>query len=248
MRPNFHNVVGTKGHTCAMTDDATGTDPTRQPGGRSWQIPVLVGALVVVIVVVVAIAVGRGSDDNGTNASSDPTTASTTSTPASPSSSDSVSTPSSASPSPSAADPTPSPIINKAAKAAIRDDFPALVPAGVPAGWTVVSASYDAAKGGTWRIDLTDPDGGDVVLVQSTATVQQLVADYLGKDGAAEGRVDLSDYGTGVWTAYGGMNTHGIAKKISDTSALVYATTQDTAVALAQELLTAEDGGHTDGG
>jgi cytoskeletal protein RodZ len=231
-----------------MTDDATGTDPTNQPGGRSWRTPLLVGALVVVIVVVVAYAVGRGNDDDGTAASSDPTTSSTTSTPSTPSTSTSPSTPPSASASPSAGDPTPSPVINRAAKAAIKDHFPALVPAGVPAGWTVVSASYDAAKGGTWRIDLTDSDGGDVVLVQSTASVQKLVADYLGADGAAEGKVDLTDYGTGVWTAYGSMDLHGIAKKISDTNALVYATTQDTAVALAEELLTAEDGGNTDGG
>src|SRR3954454_17994849 len=35
---------GTTGHTCPMTDDATGSDPTSPPP-RSWRIPVLVGAL-----------------------------------------------------------------------------------------------------------------------------------------------------------------------------------------------------------
>ena len=115
------------------------------------------------------------------------------------------------------------------------------MPAGVPAGWTVVSATYDARQGGTWRIDLIDPTGADVVLVQSKASVEDLVAEYLGKDGAAEGKVDLSGYGTGVWTAYGAMDLHGIAKKIAGTSALVYGADQDAAVTLAQELLTAED-------
>src|SRR3954453_19896394 len=89
--------------------------------------------------------------------------------PASPSTSGSASA--SASPE---ADPTPSPIVNKAVKAAIHDDFPALVPAGVPAGWTVVSAAYDG-KAHTWRIDLTDPSGGEVVLVQAEVPVEQLV-------------------------------------------------------------------------
>jgi Protein of unknown function (DUF4245) len=233
-----------------MTDDVTGTDPTRSPGGRSWRIPLLVGALVIVVVVAVAIAVGQGNDDDGTDATSDPTTASSTSTSTSPSASDSptASDPPSASASPSNGDPVPSPIINKAVKAAIKDHFPALVPAGVPYGWTVVAAAYDGTKGGTWRIDLTDPSGAEVVLVQADASVEQLVAHYLGNDATAEGKLDLSDYGTGVWTAYGAMDSHGIAKKISDTSALVYATTQDIAVELAQQLLTAEDSGNTDGG
>jgi hypothetical protein len=201
-----------------------------------------VGAAVLAIVVVVAVAVGAG-DDDGNDTSADPTTGSSSSTLTSPSASDTTS-PSgspSTSASPSASDPTPSPIIDKAVRAAMKDDFPALVPAGVPAGWTVDAAAYDEAAGGTWRIDLTDSTGAEVVLVQAKATVEELVGDYLGPDGAKEGKVDLSDYGTGVWTAYGALDKHGVAKKISGTSALVYATTQDTAVALAQELLTAED-------
>ncbi len=56
----------------------------------------------------------------------------------------------------------PSPIINKAVKAAIADGFPALVPAGVPAGWTVLSAAYAPKGGGTWTIELTDPNGAPV--------------------------------------------------------------------------------------
>jgi len=59
MRPIFNKVSGSARHTWAMTDDATGTDPTTPPA-RSWRIPALVGALVIVIVVAVAVAVGRG--------------------------------------------------------------------------------------------------------------------------------------------------------------------------------------------
>lgn len=225
-----------------MTDDATGTDPTRPTGGRSWRIPILVGALVLVIVVAVAVAVGLGNDDDdGTDLSADPTTSSTTSPSTSPSPSDSPSASPSDSATPSNGDPTPSPIINKAVKAAMEDDFPALVPSGVPAGWTVQGASYSAASGGSWEIQLTTPEGASVSLVQTTASIEELVGQYLGMDAQATGKVDLENFGTGVWKGYSSSTGAGIAKKISDTSALVYGPDQDTVVTLAQELLTAED-------
>jgi hypothetical protein len=233
-----------------MTDDATGSDPTSQPG-RSWRIPLLVAALVIVIVVAVAVAVGQGNDDDdGTDASSDPTSASTSaSTSTSPSASDSASTSDSpsVSASPSNGDPTPSPVINKAAKAAIQDDFPALVPAGVPAGWTVESATYDR-KADTWSIELTDPNGSPVRLAQSKALVDDLVAQWLGADAQAAGKVDLSDFGTGKWQAYTSMAGPGIAKALSGTSAVVFGADQDSIIEFAQELLTAEDGGTSDNG
>jgi len=233
-----------------MTDDATGTDPTSQPG-RSWRIPALVAALVVVIVVAVAVAVGQGGDDeDGTDASSDPTSASTSaSTSPSPSASDSASTSDSptVSASPSSSDPTPSPVINKAAKAAIQDDFPALVPAGVPAGWTVVSAAYDR-KADTWSIELTDANGAPVQLAQSEDSVEELVGQWLGTDAQPAGKVDLSDYGTGKWQAYTSMAGPGIAKELSGTSAVVFGADQDSIIEFAQELLTAEDGGTSDNG
>jgi hypothetical protein len=229
-----------------MTDDATGTDPTSPPG-RSWRIPALVAAGVVVIVVAVAIAVGQGDDEDGTDASAEPSTTSTPSTTPSASSSPSASDSPSPSASPSAGDPTPSPVINKAARAAIQDDFPALVPAGVPAGWTVVSAAYDR-KADTWRIDLTDPNGAPVQVSQSTDPVEDLVAQWLGADAQPAGKVDLSDFGTGKWQAYTSMAGSGIAKELSGTSALVFGTDQDSVVELAQELLTAEDAGSSDDG
>lgn len=230
-----------------MTDDATGSDPTSHPG-RSWRIPVLVGALVLVIVVAVAVAVGQGNDDeDGTDVSSDPTSTSASATP-SPSASDSP--PATASPSesasPSAGDPTPSPIINKAAKAAIQDDFPALVPSSVPAGWTVVSATYRRAGGGVWQIELTDPAGNPVSLRQSTDTIDVQLEQLPVVEGA--GTVDLSDYGTGTWKAYAGTGIAVLAKKLSGTSAVVVGPDQDTVVTLVQELLTAEDSGSSDDG
>jgi cytoskeletal protein RodZ len=227
-----------------MTDDSTTSSPTNAPGGRSWRVPLLAGALVLVIVVVVALVVGNGDDEGDNDAASSDPTASTPAT-ESPSASDSPSATDpteSASPTPSTTgDPTLSPIITKAVKAAMADDFPALVPSGVPSGWTVTSAAYQPKRGGTWRIDLTDPTGAAVVLVQATGSVEDVVHGNLGMDTQQTGKVNLSDYGTGTWTVWQNSSSYGIAKLVSSTGALVYGPGQDTVVTLAQELLTAED-------
>jgi len=141
----------------------------------------------------------------------------------------------------------PSPIINKAVKAAMADGFPALVPAGVPAGWTVTKATYSPKRGGMWWIHLTDPNGADVTLAQSNKTADGIVKQYL-PDAQPAGTVELSNYGTGTWAAYTGTNAAAVAKELSDTAAVVVGPDQDTVVILAEELLTAEDAGTGDGG
>lgn len=137
------------------------------------------------------------------------------------------------------ADPVPSPVIDKAARAAIKDGFPALVPSGVPAGWTVVKASYGATG---WRIQLTDGAGNEAGVVQTRGELAPLVRRVLGEAAATSGTVDLGENGTGKWTAYSGGSHEGLAKVVAHTAAVVYAADQDTAVALADLLLTAEDG------
>ena len=197
------------------------------------------------LALVAVTAVACGSDDG------DDTTAADTGTPtvsSSPSASDSAtaseSTSASASPTDST-DPVPSPIINKAVKAAIKDGFPALIPSGVPAGWTVVSAAYEPRGGGVWTIALTSPDGAPVTLMQSTAAAADLVAQLL-PDGQPAGSVKLS--GTGRWQAYTGMDAAGLSKDLSGTGAAVVGPDQVTLIALANELLTAEDASNVDGG
>jgi hypothetical protein len=138
-----------------------------------------------------------------------------------------------------------SPIINKAVKAAIKDQFPALIPAGVPAGWTVLSAAYEPKGGGVWTIDLTDPNGAPVTLVQSTASAADLMARLL-PDGQPGATVKIS--GTGKWTAYTGATAAGLAKDLSGTGAVVVGPDLNVASDLANELLTAEDAGNGDGG
>jgi len=202
--------------------------------------PVAMAGLALVAVT----AVACGSDDGDDATAADPSASSSATS--APSASDSpTESPSASATYTQSGDPVPSPVINKAVKAAIRDGYPALVPAGVPAGWTVVSAAYHS-KAGTWQITLTDPNGDPVSLRQSTADIATQVAQL--PDVQPAGTVDLSDYGTGTWKAYSGTGIAVLAKKLSGTSVVVVGTDQDTVVELAQELLTAEDAGNGDDG
>jgi hypothetical protein len=191
-------------------------------------------ALTAVSGLLIAGGAACGTDTgDGEPTAADPTQSSSATSPsASASESSSPQTPS------ASADPVPSPIIDKAARAAIEDDFPALVPAGVPAGWTVVEASY-GAKG--WRIEMTDANGAEVGVVQARGELAPLVERVLGSTAAKSGTVNLGQYGTGRWTTYSGGSHEGLAKVLAHTAAVVYAADQDTAVALAELLLTAED-------
>jgi hypothetical protein len=144
-------------------------------------------------------------------------------------------------------DPVPSPIINKAVKAAIQDDFPALVPAGVPAGWKVTKATYTPKRGGQWWIHVTDVNGVDVTLAQSKKPVGGIVNQYF-PGAQAAGDVDLGDNGTGTWTAYTGSGGAALAKALSGTSAVVVGPDAATVKTFAEQLLTAEDAGNSDGG
>jgi hypothetical protein len=207
------------------------------------RIPAAMAGLALVAVT----AVACGDDDGDDTTASDPSTSSAA---ASPSASDSPMAADSSvppGPTPDNGDPVPSPIINKAVKGAIADGFPALVPAGVPAGWTVIKATYSPKRGGSWRIELTDPNGADVTLVQSTSSAVEIVEQNL-PDAQPSGTVDLSDFGTGNWDAYSGTSAAALAKELSSTAAVVFGPAPETVIELAQELLTAEDAGSGDGG
>jgi hypothetical protein len=206
-------------------------------------IPKAVAGLALVAVTVV----GCGDEDGDSPSATDPSTPGSTSPSSSVSSTPPATESSPASPTPGSGDPVPSPIINKAVKAAIQDGYPALVPSGVPDGWTVTKATYSPKRGGQWWIHMTDPNGADVTLAQSKKPVGAIVNQYL-PDGQPAADVDLSSYGTGTWSAYTGMDAAALAKALSGTSVVVVGPDQDTVVVLAQELLTAEDAGNDDGG
>jgi hypothetical protein len=206
------------------------------------RIPKALAGLALIAVTVVACG-----DEDGSATGSDPATTTATSPSASMSETPPASDTSSPSPTTDTGDPVPSPVIDKAVKDAIQDDFPALVPAGVPAGWTVTKATYSTKRGGQWWIYLEDENGAQVTLYQSKKPVAGIVHQYLAGAQPA-GDVDLSDYGTGTWSAYTGTEAVGLAKGLSGTAAVVVGPDQDTVLVLAQELLTAEDAGTGDGG
>jgi hypothetical protein len=205
------------------------------------RIPVAMAGLALIAVT----AVACGTDDGDDATAPDPSTSSASTSPSASDSPAASGSPSASDAPTDSADPVPSPIINKAVKAAIADGFPALVPAGVPAGWTVLSAAYQPRGGGVWNIDLTDPNGAPVTVMQSTASAADLMAQLL-PDAQPAGTVKLS--GTGKWTAYTGGSAAGLAKDLPGTGAAVAGPDQETVVTLAEVLLTAEDAGNTDGG
>ena len=77
------------------------------------------------------------------------------------------------------------------------------------------------------------------------------MAGTLGTEMTESGTVDLGEYGTGTWTVYTGGEAAGVdtalVTSIAKTSVAVSGPDQDTAVALAELLLTAEDGGSGSG-
>jgi hypothetical protein len=128
--------------------------------------------------------------------------------------------------------------LGAALKKPLKAKFPALIPSEVPPGWTLISADWNA---GLWTLSFTVPGGGTAELFQATGGERQLLnTDLPGAQSA--GTVDLKKYGTGTWNAYQGSIGFGITHAFVKTTALVVAADQTTAVTLAQQLLTAEDG------
>ncbi|QIG44003.1 DUF4245 family protein [Nocardioides anomalus] len=203
--------------------------------------------LAVAAVSALLVLAGCGSDSGDGDASADDTSSASTSASASASTSASSSPSASASPSDDATDPAPdpvpSPIVNKAVKGAIRAGFPALVPSGIPDGWSVESARFTAKGGGSWEIRLTAPSG-PVTLTQDTSALADHVSQAYGA-GQGAGSVDVS--GTGSWKAFTGADGAALAKSLAGTSAVLVGADQDTLVTLAEQLLTAEDGGNGSG-
>ena len=75
---------------------------------------------------------------------------------------------------------------------AIKDKFPALVPATVPAGWTITAVSY---QGGVWKLVLSTPTGATA----GPGRARQ-VRDHLataGRRGGGPGTAAASAGGTG---------------------------------------------------
>lgn len=227
---------------CAMTsaDPASARDSGAR---RRWY------AGLAVLALVGATALGCGTEDGGATASDTSSSAApalTESNGASDSSAPSGETEPSGDQDADGDAPASSPVIDEAVEGAIDDDFPALVPASLPDGWSAVDASYTKGDGGLWRVEFT-AGGASVFLVQAGRDLEGLVAEQM-PGAQRSGSVNLGANGTGKWGVFTAGNSTAIAKSLAGTSAVIVAPDQDTAVALADQLLTAEDSGAVDGG
>jgi len=202
-----------------------------QKSAASWVAPLAVGVVVLVILVVVAVTATR--DDGGLPAADETTLAETSAT--------SGSSSGSSEPAPSSSTP-PGVDLSKPVQQAIKDDFPAMVPAEIPPGWTATDAAYTRGQGGpVWALSFQTPEGATVALTQSELPLRQAVSRYLGRKAEQADRVDLRRFGTGYWFVYADGDPLGIAKQLPSTSVVVAAPSTDDAVTLAKMLLTAED-------
>jgi hypothetical protein len=88
--------------------------------------------------------------------------------------------------------------------------YPVLEPAGLPKGWTLISASY---AGGTLRVGYVTPDGTGVQLVESDKTGDVLLPAELGADAQPGNLVPINGR---TWRAYPAIHGGGRALVLVD--------------------------------
>ena len=130
------------------------------------------------------------------------------------------------------------PKVRKIALRASRDGFVPMISTALPEGWTTLGAGYQSAEPRRWHMAFTAPTG-DVTLDQVEATPEEILS---GEAGVVTGDpVDLSDYGTGSWDSATRGGTTILIRQLKHNTVVVQAPDLDSAVALAQGLLPAEN-------
>jgi hypothetical protein len=177
-----------------------------------------------------------GSLSSGTSSSATPTETG----PASPTVTDSATDSATES-----ADPVPElpQVVVDGVKPALETGFPALIPSGLPDGWTVEDAQFQADHE-LWTMTLTDDTGATVTLVQVDRPLSELATQYAGT-AKAGGKVDLGPLGS--WDTYSGSD-EAIGTTLPTTSVVVYGSDQAHLEALGQTLAAAEDSDIPDAG
>lgn len=163
------------------------------------------------------------------------------------------STPETPTPSPQAAEPvrpidfgtepTVRPKYKKAALRAVDDDLITMVPSVLPEGWTTTGGGY-VPDPQWWRMTFTAPTG-DVVLDQLPGEADELLADQKGLE--AQDDVDLSDWGTGSWSAWDHNGATVLTHDLKGSTVVLQGADLETVRALAESLLPAEDSVSQDG-
>jgi hypothetical protein len=130
------------------------------------------------------------------------------------------------------------PRYRKAALRAVDDDLITMVPTVLPDGWATVGGGYQPDPQ-WWRMEFTSPTG-DVTLDQLPGTAKDALADASGLTAAHD--VDLSDYGTGTWSAWqadDGLDV--LALDLKGSTVVLQGASPDEVRALAESILPAED-------
>jgi len=134
-------------------------------------------------------------------------------------------------------EPAVKPRYRKAALRAVDDELITMVPTVLPDGWATVGGGYRPDPQ-WWRMEFTSPTG-DVTLDQLPGTAEDALADA-GLTTADD--VDLSDYGTGTWSAWqqdDGLDV--LALDLKGSTVVLQGASPDEVRSLAESLLPAED-------
>ena len=125
---------------------------------------------------------------------------------------------------------------------AVDDDLITMVPTTLPDGWSTVGGGY-RPEPQWWHMEFTAPTG-DVTLDQMPGTAEEVLAD---QDLEAGDAVDLSDWGTGEWSAHEHQGATVLTYDLKGSTVVLQGADVETVRALAESLLPAEDAGEQDG-
>jgi hypothetical protein len=131
----------------------------------------------------------------------------------------------------------------KAALRATSDELITMVPSALPEGWTTVGGGYQPDPQ-WWRMEFTAPTG-DVVLDQLPGTSDDVLADQ--PDLTAADDVDLSDWGTGDWSAWDHEGATVLAYDLKGSTVVLQGPDLETVRGLAETLLPADEAGEQEG-
>lgn len=140
-------------------------------------------------------------------------------------------------------EPAVRPKYKKAALRAVDDDLITMVPTVLPDGWTTTGGGY-VPDPQWWRMTFTAPTG-DVVLDQLPGAADEVLADQQGLE--AQDDVDLSDWGTGTWSAWDHDGATVLTHDLKGSTVVLQGADVETVRALAESLLPAEDSVSQDG-
>jgi hypothetical protein len=130
-----------------------------------------------------------------------------------------------------------------ALRASSEDELITMVPSILPDGWTTVGGGYRSDPQ-WWRMEFTAPSG-EVVLDQLPGTSDDVLADRPGLTAVDD--VDLSDWGTGAWSAWDHGGASVLAYDLKGSTVVLQGPDLETVRGLAESLLPADEAGEQEG-